>query len=518
MLSYIVRSKATMKRFIKFLHSSKFMFYFTFLLNVAFVVTSLIINPKIFAIGQSVGIVLALLVIAFTISGKHYSSAGIIIVFILPLFGLCLYIYLKENKGSSRRRRAWQNIAFKTSSVLLPNQQVIDDLVSENGYQGKISNYVLNTTNMPVYQNTTTKYITEADVYFDNVLEELKKAERYIFIESYIIEQGNLWNNIFNILKIKARQGVEVKVLYDDYGSANRFEDSKIFRKLENYCIEAVPFNKIRLFSSTIVNMRTKRKMFVIDGKTAFISGLNIGDLYVNYKQMYGSWKDTGLMLTGEAVWSMAMLFLTDWQFATKKDVDLSSYRTTIATKRKANEWVQPFGVSPYSLDIHAKNMYASLFSTASKSIYIATPELMLDRDGINELKIAAKSGIDVRIIFPTIPTNKYRHLVSQEHFVELIKAGVKIYEYTPGFMHEKSIIIDGTTAMFGNISLDFRSMHTHFENAVLIYGGNTVQEIKFDYERTLNSCHMLTMKDMRSRKWTIKLWSKFLKLFEHIT
>ena len=491
-------------------------------------VLALLVNVGLFVVGAifswwitmlcSVGTSLfVLLVILFSNRGKRYSTAGILITFIFPLLGLTIYFYTRENRGTAHARKVWQNINFRSSSVMQPSQQVIDELQEHNAYQGKLSNYILSATNMPVYNNTSTKFISDGEAYFDCMLEEIRKAEKYIFIESYIIEQGNLWNQLFGALKIKARQGVDVRILYDDFGGTNRFEDSNTFKKLENYCIHAAPFNEIKLFGSHFVNLRNKRKMIVVDGKVGFATALNIGDVFVSYKQVYGSWKDTGVMISGDAVWSMAVQFINDWQFATKQEMDLASYKALTVVKRKTQEWVQPFGTDPFNSDSVARNTLINLISCAKKSIYITCPLFILDAELLNLLKVSSRSGIDIRIVFPGIPVNKYSQLIAYDSFMELIKAGVKLYEFTPGFIHEKSIVVDGETALLGNINLDFRKTRTHFENGLLIFGGQTVTDVRFDFERTLNSCHMLTTKDMRARKWTHKISSKILRFFAPI-
>ncbi len=502
-----------MKKFFKFLYSTKFILLITFLLNVAFFLGFLFLFDKyVYTFISLICVAIALVVITASNDGKYYKITWILLIFVLPMFGTALYCYLKANHGSKRKRKVWQNINYKSSQYLQPNQQVLDELEKSGREQLKQSNYIMNVTNMPVYQNTTTKFLPDGEAYFNALFDELKKAEKFIFLEYFILEQGKLWDELFQILKVKARQGVEIKLIYDDWGCIDRFKDSKLFRKLANFKIDAVAFNKITPALNAFVNYRDHRKIVVIDGKVGFTGGMNVADEYANIKQRFGTWKDTGVMLTGEAVWSLTVLFLNNWAFATKKDVDYEKYRTTLVCKRKSNEWVQPFGTGPLHNEPCARNIYINMVNNAKKYIYITTPYFIVDDETIGALKLASKSGVDVRIIFPGIPDKKLPYYMGKSYFDELIKAGIKIYEYTPGFIHSKVMVTDNTTAIVGTINWDFRSLYLHFEDGVIIHGGNTVEDIKFDFERTLNSCHMLVLKDLRNRKWYEKLFARLLK------
>ena len=506
-----------MKKLLHFLHSSKFVVLFTLVVNVAVFVCGLIFFRNIFIISSISLSFLAIVYMLINTRGKFHSYSVSFATIVFPLFGLSLYASLKHGKGSRGKRIQWNNVEFKSSSVLQPNQLVIDELKSENEYQAKTSNYVLDVTNMPVYQNTSTKFFGDNEMYFNALVDELKRAERYIFIETYILEQGKLWDNIFEVLKIKARQGVEIKIIYDDEGCINRFDDSKTFKKLANYRIDAVAFNPIKLFPCSIENYRNHKKLIVIDGKVGFTGGLNIGDIYLNYGHVFGGWKDAGIAINGEAVWSLAVMFLNDWQFTTNTDVDIAKYKPTSFGRRKSNEWIQPFDVAPFDNDKTARNIYLSLLQNAKKSIYITAPTFIIDAETMLALKMASKGGVDVKIIVPSTPTNKTSYYIARETFGELIRAGVKLYEYSPGFIHEKCLIVDGESAILGNINWEFRESHSRFANGVLIHGGQAVNDVRFDFERTINSCKMLTLKDIRNRKWTEKLISKLLKFVSPI-
>lgn len=504
-----------MKKFFKFLYSSKFILLLTFLLNVAFFVAFVVIFDKyVYTAISAVCVLLALLFVVISNDSRHYKLTWIMLIFILPVFGASLYAYVKTNRGSKRKRKAWQNINYKSSQYLQPNQTVLDDLKKKGDNQLKQSNYVLNVTNMPVYQNTTTEFLPDGEIYFNKLFEELRKAEKFIFLEYFIFEEGKIWNELFQILKVKARQGVEVKILYDDWGCLDRFSDTKLFKKLENFKIEAVPFNKISPAINAFVNYRDHRKIAVIDGKVGFTGGINVGDEYANIKQKYGTWKDNGIMLSGEAVWSLTILFLNNWQFATKKEIDVNKYKANLVAKRKSNEWVQPFGTGPLHNDFCARNIYVNMVNNADKYIYITTPYFIMDDESMEALKLASKSGVDVRIIFPGIPDKKIPYYMGRANFAELIKSGVKIYEYTPGFIHSKTMIADNTTAIIGTINWDFRSLYLHFEDAVMLHNSPTVEEMKFDFERTLNNCHMIVLKDLKNRKWYEKVLANIFKFF----
>lgn len=506
-----------MKNFVKFLYSSKMVLLITFLLNViTFLAINFFVSTYAYGIVSSIVTLIALLFIMSSKDGDAYKVSWLLIIFILPIFGCTLYAYLKVNKGGKRKRQRWNNITFNSLNYLQEDENVIKEIEKLNGNQLRQINYLKNCCSVPAYQNTTTKYLNYGKVFFKEVISELKKAEKYIFMEFFIFKEGIIFDELFQVLKEKSRKGVEVKILYDDYGCLDRFKDKKLFKKLANYKIQALPFNKLSYHLNAFVNYRTHRKIVVIDGKVAFTGGINVGDEYANLVSPYGHWKDVGVKLAGDAVWGFTVLFLNSWQFAANKYIsDYSDYYPNNYNRPKTKEIVQPFGTSPLLREQNARDIYLNLISSAQKSVLITTPYFIIDAETANVLKIIAKSGVNVSIIVPGIPDKKIPYYMARSRFSKLIKAGVKIYQYTPGFIHAKTIVVDDCTAVVGTINMDFRSMYLHFENGVLIQNSPTISEITQDIKDVISQSHLVTLKDMKKRKLREKIISKFLLIFE---
>ena len=319
---------------------------------------------------------------------------------------------------------------------------------------------------------------------------------------------------MFNILRFKAREGVEIKLIYDDFGCVDRFDDKKFFKKLINHGIDAVSFNRIIPTLNTFSQYRDHRKIVVIDGKVAFTGGINVGDEYANVKKKYGHWKDTAVKITGAATWSFTVMFLNNWQASTKKAIDISKYKVETEKSVKIKEFVQPYGTGPITKSPIARNTFMKVISGARKYIYLTTPYFIIDHEMMQTLKLAALSGVDVRLIMPGIPDKKWVFYLSRSYYAELIKSGVKIFEYSPGFVHAKMIVTDDTTAIVGSTNFDFRSLYLHFEAGVIVHNSKTVSTIKQDFDGIMGSSHQITLRDVKQRKWYEKLSAQFLKFF----
>ena len=506
-----------MKKFFRSLYSSKMILLMTFILNVAFYLTlAILVNSFTYGIISAVAAIITLSFIMASKDGYAYKITWVLIIFILPLFGVTLYAYMKVNKGGRKKRERWNNINFNSLNYLKEDETVSSELQKIGSKQQKISTFVKNSCSLPVYSNSTTTYLPDGETYFKELFYELKQAKKYIFLEYFIFKEGQVFDYLFEVLKEKAREGVEIKILYDDFGCLDRFEDNKIFKKLSNYKIEALAFNKISYRINAFINYRTHRKIAVIDGKVGFTGGINIGDEYCNLEEKFGHWKDTGVKITGDAGWGLTILFLNSWQFTSGKYLsDYSEYYPEEQTKVKSKELVQVFGTSPLTKEQSARDIYLNLINNAQKSIVITTPYFIIDEETCDALKICAKSGVDVSIIFPAIPDKKIPYFMGRSRFAELIKMGVKIYQYTPGFIHAKMIVVDNETAVVGTINMDFRSLYLHFENAVMIHNSNTTINISKDLKDVINQSHLVTLKDMRKRKLREKFTAKLLRFFE---
>lgn len=506
-----------MKKLIKFLYSSKFLLLLAFLVNIGmYVLFSMYLNQYIYEVVLIAGVVVAVFIMNKSNEDVVYKFMWIALILAFPLFGTLLYLHVKTKKGTRQQRKFWQSITYNSSKYLEQNLEIVDVLKKNEQNYANVNQYILNLESMPVYQNSQSQYIPTGEEYFKELFAEMRAAKNYILLEFFIIKPGKIWSEMFEILRHKAREGVEVKLLYDDFGCLDRFSDRKHFQKLSNHKIEAVPFNKVQAGLNLFVNYRDHRKIAVIDGRVSFTGGINIGDEYANLEKVFGYWKDTAVKISGPAVWNNIVMFFNNWIMSTKDEIDISKYVPTgnEVVPYKNKEFIQPFGTGPLSLGPVARNVYIKMINTAKDYIYITTPYFIIDKQMQEALKLASQSGVDVKIIMPATPDKRWVFYLSRSYYEGLIKAGVKIYEYTPGFMHAKMMLVDNAQALIGTANFDFRSLYLHFENGVIIANSKTLNSIKYDFDGIINSSHLVSLRDLRQRKWYEKISAQFLKFF----
>lgn len=503
-----------MKKFFKFLFSTKFVLAISFLISIAlFVVVSLFAGSIFYDIFLVLALLISIAYLTKSNEAPEYRITWVLLVLIAPVFGVSLFLILKSTKGTKKQKKNWQAISYSSSLALTQQPEILDNLTKVNETSKTISNYVLSESNFPVYQNTTSEYFANGETYFKNMFADLNKAKKFIFAEFFIIKPGKIWNEFFDIVRKKAREGVEVRLIFDDFGCLDRFEDKKFFKKLENHGIKVACFNKIVPSINLFANYRDHRKIVVIDGVMGYTGGLNLADEYANIDSPFGYWKDTGIKISGEAVFSLSVMFLNHWELSTKTKTDFTKYKITQENRTRAKEYVQPFGSGPLGSPI-AKNVYLKLISNAKRYCYITTPYLILDYEMINALKIAAKSGVDVKLLMPGIPDKKNVFNLSRSYYKELISAGVKIFEYSAGFVHAKMMIVDDCSAVIGTINFDFRSLYLHYEDGVIIHNSPTINAMRKDYDKTIASSHLVTLRDLKERKLTEKISAQILRMF----
>lgn len=369
--------------------------------------------------------------------------------------------------------------------------------------------YLCRTGAFPVYENTQVRYFSVGEYKFNAMIAELKKAEDFIFMEYFIIDEGYMWGSILKILAEKAEQGVDVRVMYDGMCEVKLLPHDYPER-MAKLGIKCKPFTPIMPFISTQYNYRDHRKILVIDGKTAFSGGINLADEYINRKKLYGHWKDTAIMLKGEAVQSFTLMFLQMWNID-EKEPQWERYLTSY--KAETDGFVMPYGDCPLDDDKVGEMVYMDILNRAGSYVYIMTPYLILDNELETAIKFAAQRGVDVRIILPGIPDKKAAHALAKSHYRALIKAGVKIYEYTPGFVHAKVFVSDDEKAVVGTINLDYRSLYHHFECAAYLYRTECISDISDDFENTLKQCREVTEETIKKEKLTTKILGGFMKL-----
>ena len=428
--------------------------------------------------------ILAIYILSMKNGNFDVKLPWIILILVFPVFGSLFYFLFHQQRVRKKVRKNIENQAYATKKIDFNHDEIYDKLLKDDKRIYNQSNYIYKTNNLPVYQNTETKYLKIGEEFHKALLDELQKAEKFIFIEMFIIKQGTMWNSVFNILKEKVKAGVEVRLLYDDFGCINTLPYN--YKKhVEKYGIKCEVFNPIYPIVTLAHNNRDHRKIIVIDGNVAFTGGINLSDEYINEVIRFGHWKDTGILLKGEAVKSFTLMFLENWHIYRDNKEDYKHFipETTIS---RNESFVQPYLNSPMdSEELVARNVYINLLNDATDYVYITTPYLVLDQELENALTNAAKRGVDVRIITPHIPDKRYVYAVTRSNYLPLLKAGVSIYEYTPGFIHAKNVCSDDKIATIGSINFDNRSFYHSYECGVWIYNSDTVLDIKKDFIET---------------------------------
>ncbi len=448
-----------------------------------------------------------------------YKLMWICILSLLPVVGSLIYLLWGDRKITRRMQKQMSSANKKSLDFM--NEFCSHFVKSEvlSGGEKASAKYLESYAEAPVFTNTDARYFSCGEDFFVALKQELEKAEKFIFMEYFIIKQGAMWDEIYDILKKKAKQGVEIRIIYDAFGSMFHLPDDFI-KNCEAFGIKCQSFNGIKftaiITEYTFLNHRDHRKICVIDGNTGFTGGINIADEYININTKCGHWKDTAVMLRGDAVISLTTTFLKMWGYlCPETDDDFIKYLPTI--KGGGDFYVQPYEDTPADVENVSENSYFNVIYHARNYVYITTPYLIIDYEMIVSLSIAAKSGVDVRIIVPGIPDKKYAYYITQSFYPELIRAGVKIYEYTPGFMHAKMFVRDDEQAIVGTANMDYRSLYLHFENCCAFYGGDIVKDVRNDFEKLFEVSHRITPEDLKTTSKFKRLIQLLLKFFSPI-
>lgn len=346
---------------------------------------------------------------------------------------------------------------------------------------------------------------------FPKMLEQLKSAEKFIFMEYFIIVPGKMWDAILEILQEKAHQGVQVRILYDGMNPLANLPDDYP-KQLQRLGIECKVFSPVTPFVSTHYNNRDHRKILVIDGHTAFTGGINLQDRYINEETVFGHWKDTGILVRGEAAQGFTMLFLQMWN-ATERMREFAPYIRPMPVP-DAPGLVIPYGDIPGDEENVGENVYLTMLNQAQHSAFIMTPYLILDGQMLGALRLAAERGVDVRILLPHIPDKKIAFALAQNHYPELLDAGVKIYEYTPGFVHAKVFLCDDRHAAVGTINLDYRSLYLHYECGAYLYDVPAINDIRTDFEQTFAISQEIDLQSWKKQRFFLRFLGKLLRIF----
>ena len=437
----------------------------------------------------------------------------LILVLLVPVVGTLLYFYVELDLGHRLVRARLEQLSRDSKQYIPVPEKLMKAVQSEDPELSGLASYVLNRGGYPIYKNTHVKYFPLGEDKFKAMLDELEQAEKFIFMEYFIIEEGFMWDSVLEVLERKVQQGVEVRVMYDGTNAIFKIP-YRYPEKLRAKGIQCKMFSPIRPLFSTYHNNRDHRKILVIDGHTAFTGGVNLADEYINRKAVYGHWKDTAIMLKGQAVHSFTLMFLQMWGI-TERAIEYDRYlNVTLPPLPTAEGYVLPYGDSPFDDERVGEAVYIDILNQAKRYVHIMTPYLIIDSEMMHALCFAAKRGVDVRLILPHIPDKKSAFALAYTHYRELLRAGVRIYEYTPGFVHAKVFVSDDLKAVVGTINLDYRSLCLHFECAALLYKTPAIAEIEQDFRSTLKNCQQVTLDSLKTEKRYRKIFGYLLKLF----
>ena len=444
-----------------------------------------------------------------------YKLAWVIPILLFPVLGGLLYLLITFQSSTRQFQKALDTSIAKSQPLLLQDPSVLQQLTHIDPDGGSRARY-LERQGFPLYKNTTAVYLSPGEEKFHALIAALKGAKQFIFLEYFIIQQGKMWDTILEILVEKAGQGVDVRVMYDAMGCLLLLPEH-YDRYLESLGIRCQIFNQFRPVLSAVQNNRDHRKIAVIDGHTAFTGGINLADEYINAIEKHGYWKDASVQIQGDAVWSFTVLFLQMWRMY-RPESNWDDRRFLPHSSRKAafagDGFVQPYGDSPLDNQPVAESVYLDIIHRAKRYVYINTPYLIIDQQMLTALTLAAKSGVDVRIVTPHRWDKWLVHMTTRSYYAQLIRAGVRIYEFTPGFLHSKTMISDDTAAAIGSVNLDYRSLYLHFECGVCLYHNAAVMQIKQDFLRTLEQCQEITLTFCSRQPLAVRLLQKILPLF----
>lgn len=453
----------------------------------------------------SVAAVFMVLFIVIKRDESTYKLLWLLIILTMPLVGALLYLFFGNKRTAKPLKKRLQSVESSGDPHPLP--------VGETPFAGEkrmeqTIRWLERKTGYPLCKAQPVRYYPLGDDMFPDMLRDMKSAKRSIYIEYFIIEPGQMWDAMLEVLEDKLRKGVDVRVMYDDLGSISSFNFSNA-RELTQKGIPCVPFNPLLALKGT-ANYRDHRKMLIVDNEIAYSGGINLSDRYINLEHPYGHWKDTGFRLTGEGVHSFTHMFLTFWNaFALKKGeggTPMPTLQDSAEAPRETDGYVLSYYDSPLEHDATSNQLFIDLLSQSTDYAWFFTPYLMLGDDLMAAMLAAARRGVDVRIIMPGIPDKKLIFRMSRSFYQVLLNGGVKIYEYTPGFVHAKSFVSDDKVATIGTVNLDYRSLFLHFENNSLFYRSSIVEKIKEDFLATQALCSEVQPYDKKrySRRWAV--------------
>ena len=488
-------------RGIRKLFNRRMLIFFLILLQIVFTVVLLYRAIILRAILRAFSIVTALHLMTRN-DKSAFKLSLVFLILLFPLFGGVFYWIFHSQTATVGFRMRLARIERNSQEAFCRPDGVLSDALCTLPSQGRLLQYFERNTPFPIYGHTQTAYFGDGKEMLCALLKDIRSAERYVFLEYFIIGDGVMWQAVLDALCERVANGVDVRIIYDDVGCFFTLPPS-YERVLRQMGIQCEKFNRFHPFLTTLQNNRDHRKIAVIDGKIAYTGGINLADEYIGERIRFGKWKDSAVRLCGDGAWSLTVMFLQTWGFLCKREEDYTCYRPHTAcdetTDIRTDGWVQPYSDSPMDKENVGEQVYLRIIEQAQRYLYITTPYLMIDDGMLAALQSAARSGVDVRIITPEIPDKPTVHFTTRSYYEGLIDAGVKIYEYKGGFIHAKSFVSDDAVATVGTVNLDFRSLYLHFECGVCLYRTGSVADVKEDFLRTQEGSRPITKKDCRA-------------------
>lgn len=512
-----------MQKILKLLFSKKLLSLFLLLLQIYLLAAGFLWFEEDIAYLYWVQLAFCTAMVIYEVNSRKnpaFQMSWLILVALAPAFALLLYVLVRTDFTSRRIGRRVDRILKSTNRHLPQDPLTMEQLCREHPRTASLCRYLEEGCGFPVYQNTDVKYYPLGDFMFEDLKRDLMDAERFIFLEFFMIYHGIMWSAIHEILKKKSQEGVEVRLLYDGMGCRLSMLPGDYYKQLEEEGISCRVFSPVLPLLSTAQNNRDHRKIVVVDGKVAYTGGVNLGDEYINREERFGHWKDTAVRLCGDGVDSFSMLFLQMWNAASQKEVfhetEYLSYLSgaTCREVQPAEGYVVPYGDCPLDQEATGERVYLDLLNTAQRFVHITTPYLVPSSEMRETMLFTAKRGVEVVLLLPHIPDKRYMRCLAHTYYPELIRGGVKIYEYLPGFVHAKMSIADGERAVVGTINHDFRSLFLHYECAALLIGTPCIQQIEQDFQQTLKLSHRVTLADYMKINVISRIFGYVLRLF----
>lgn len=455
------------------------------------------------------------LMVLYLLNHPMNSNAKItwlVLVMLFPVFGASLFWFTQLEVGHRMQKARLGYLVDSTKTSIQQDKEILNNVTAESPDVASLVQYLSRSGCFPIYDKTDVKYFPCGEAKFEELLKQLKMAQDFIFLEYFIVEEGIMWGQVLEILAQKAAEGVEVRMMYDGT-CESALLPSDYPRRLKALGIQCKMFAPVTPFLSTHYNYRDHRKIVVIDNRVAFTGGINLADEYINEKPRFGYWKDTAVMLKGEAVKSFTLMFLQMWNVDEKTPEFYKFINHSSIEVKAAKGYVMPYGDCPLDDDRVGERVYMDILNRANRYVHIMTPYLIIDGEMETTLRFAAKRGVDVKLILPGIPDKKYAFALAKTHYKHLLEAGVRIYEYTPGFVHAKVFVSDDCKAVVGTINLDYRSLYHHYECATYMYQTDCIADIEQDFEETLKKCRQVTPETVKKEKLLTKLAGWILKV-----